>query len=212
MSLTLQRLQIKKLNDRLLTQNVIIQTLINILIESELVTEKELQTKIEDNLDGITGIKRVTSKSSENTSNVTIEINNDANNQFVLQEYNAGIQIGTLSKEPQKFGFDFYGILQNEQILNSDIRKVGVTIKKAYTGQQMLLDVSSFYRVYVKEGTTEVQVQDWTPINRTPNEYYFMFDMRDKLPNQYYVDIQVNTSGEKDTYKKQLTFNIVNKK
>jgi hypothetical protein len=133
-------------------------------------------------------------------------------NQFVLQEYNAGIQIGTLSKEPQKFGFDFYGILQNEQILNSDIRKVGVTIKKAYTGQQLLLDVSSFYRVYVKEGTTEVQVQDWTPINRTPNEYYFMFDMRDKLPNQYYVDIQVNTSGEKDTYKKQLTFNIVNKK
>jgi hypothetical protein len=133
-------------------------------------------------------------------------------NQFVLQDYSAGIQIGSISKEPQKFGFDFYGILQNEQILNSDIRKVGVTIKKAYTAQQMLLDVSASYRVYVKEGTTEVQVQDWTPINRTPNEYYFMFDMRDKLPNQYYVDIQVNTSGERDTYKKQLTFNIVNKK
>ena len=49
-------LQIKKLNDRLLTQNVIIQTLINILIESELVTEKELQTKIEDNLDDIQDI------------------------------------------------------------------------------------------------------------------------------------------------------------
>ena len=133
-------------------------------------------------------------------------------NQFTLQSYSAGIQIGPLSKEPQKFGFDFYGILQNEQILNSDIRKVGVTIKKAYTAQQMLLDVSAFYRVYVKEGTTEVQVQDWTPLNRTTNEYYFIFDMRDKIPNQYYVDIQVNTSGEKDTYKKQLTFNIVNKK
>jgi hypothetical protein len=133
-------------------------------------------------------------------------------NQFILQEYNAGIQIGSTSREPQKYGFDFYGILQNEQILNTDIRKVGVTIKKAYTGQQLLLDVSSFYRVYVKEGTTEVLVQDWTPINRTPNEYYFMFDMRDKIPNQYYVDIQVNTSGEKDTYKKQLTFNIVNTK
>ena len=133
-------------------------------------------------------------------------------NQFILQEYNAGIQIGSTSREPQKYGFNFYGILQNEQILNTDIRKVGVTIKKAYTGQQLLLDVSSFYRVYVKEGTTEVLVQDWTPINRTPNEYYFMFDMRDKIPNQYYVDIQVNTSGEKDTYKKQLTFNIVNTK
>lgn len=133
-------------------------------------------------------------------------------NQFILQEYSAGIQIGSTSREPQKYGFNFYGILQNEQILNTDIRKVGVTIKKAYTGQQLLLDVSASYRVYVKEGTTEVLVQDWTPINRTPTEYYFMFDMRDKIPNQYYVDIQVNTSGEKDTYKKQLTFNIVNHK
>jgi len=133
-------------------------------------------------------------------------------NQFTLQQYTAGIQIGPVSKEPQIYGFDFYGILQNEKILNTDIRKVGVTIKKAYTGQQLLLDVSAFYRVYVTEGTTEVLVQDWTPINRTPNEYYFIFDMRDKIPNQYYVDIQVNSSGEKNTYKRQLTFSIVNTK
>lgn len=136
----------------------------------------------------------------------------NVSNQFTLQQYTAGIQIGPVSKEPQIYGFDFYGILQNEQILNTDIRKVGVTIKKAYTGQQLLLDVSAFYRVYVTEGTTEVLVQDWTPINRTPNEYYFIFDMRDKIPNQYYVDIQVNSSGEKNTYKRQLTFSIVNTK
>ena len=133
-------------------------------------------------------------------------------NQFTLQPYASGIQIGSVSKDPEIFGFDFYGILQNEKILSSDIRKVGVTIKKAYTGQQLLLDVSGFYRVYVTEGTTEVLVQDWTPLNRTPNEYYFIFDMRDKIPNQYFVDIQVNTSGEKDTYKRQLTFSIVNTK
>jgi hypothetical protein len=133
-------------------------------------------------------------------------------NQFTLQQYSAGIHIGSTSKEPDIYGFDFYGILQDEKILNSDIRKVGVTIKKAYTGQVLLQDISAFYRVYVREGTTEVLVQDWTPINKTPNEYYFMFDMRDKIPNQYYVDIQVSTSGEKDTYKRQLTFNIVNTK
>jgi hypothetical protein len=133
-------------------------------------------------------------------------------NQFTLQPYTSGIQIGSVSKEPEIFGFDFYGILQNEKILNTDIRKVGVTIKKAYTGQVLLLDVSGLYRVYVMEGTTEVLVQDWTPLNRTPNEYYFIFDMRDKIPNQYFVDIQVNTSGEKDTYKRQLTFSIVNTK
>ena len=133
-------------------------------------------------------------------------------NQFTLQPFTAGLQIGSVSKDPTKFGFSFYGILQNEQILNTDIRKVGVTIKKAYTGQVPLENISASYRVYVREGTTEVLVQDWTELNRTPNEYYFIFDMRDKIPNQYYVDIQVNTSGEKDTYKQQLTFNVVDYK
>jgi hypothetical protein len=133
-------------------------------------------------------------------------------NQFVLQKYTSGIQIGTSSKEPQKFGFDFYGVKQNEKILNTEIRKIGVTVKKAYTSQNLIQDILVYYRVFVKEGTTEVQVQDWTQVNKTPNEYYFIFDMQDKIPNQYYVDIKVNISGEKDIYKRQLTFEIVNRK
>jgi hypothetical protein len=76
----------------------------------------------------------------------------------------------------------------------------------------LLQNVSAQYRIFVREGNTEVQVQDWTEINRTPNEYYFMFDTRDKIPNEYYIDIRVNTSGEKDTYKRTLKFLIVNKK
>jgi hypothetical protein len=133
-------------------------------------------------------------------------------NQFVLQNYSAGIQIGSMSKEPSKYGFSFYGILQNEKILNTEIRKVGVVVKKEWTSQHQLENVDVYYRIYVTEGTTEVQVQDWTSVNRTPNEYYFMFDMRDKIPNEYYVDIRVNTSGEKDIYKDTLRFQIVNKK
>lgn len=133
-------------------------------------------------------------------------------NQFTLKPYQAKIQIGSNTKEPSQFGFNFYGILQDEKILNTDVRKVGITIKKAYTTQQLLQNIEAYYRIYVKEGTTEVQVQDWTKVNRTPNEYYFMFDTRDKIPNQYYVDMRVNISGEEDTYKKELTFQIVNKK
>ena len=133
-------------------------------------------------------------------------------NQLVLQNYSAGIQIGSLSKEPSKYGFSFYGILQNEKILNTEVRKVGVVVKKEWSSQVLLENIDVYYRVYVTEGTTEVQVQNWTPVNRTPNEYYFMFDMRDKIPNEYYVDIKVNTSGEKDIYKDTLRFQIVNKK
>lgn len=136
----------------------------------------------------------------------------DVVNEFIIQPYEVKFQIGSESKDPEQFGFDFYGIKQDEKMLNTELRKVGVVIKKAYTAQHMLNSISAFYRVYVKEGQTEVQVQDWTAINRTPNEYYFMFDTRDKLPNEYYVDIKVNTSGEVDIYKKQIKFQIVNKK
>ena len=133
-------------------------------------------------------------------------------NQFILQAYQAGIQIGSISQEPKKYGFSFYGILQNEKILNTETRKIGVVVKQEWSADIMLENVDIYYRVYVREGTTEVQVQDWTPVNRTPDEYYFIFDMRDKIPNEYFVDIKVNTSGEKDIYKDTLQFQIVNKK
>jgi len=133
-------------------------------------------------------------------------------NEFVLYPYSSSIQIGTDTKEPSVFGFDFYGIKQDEKILNTDLRKVSVIIKKPYTSQQQLQKIEAFYRIYVREGQTEVQVQDWSKINKTPNEYYFMFDTRDKIPNEYFVDMKLNVSGQIDTYKRTLKFQIVNKK
>jgi hypothetical protein len=133
-------------------------------------------------------------------------------NDFTLQPFKNGFTIGTNSIDPKIYGFDYYGIKQDEKIFNTDIRKVGVIIKQAYTTNKLLPKVSAYYRVYVREGQTEVQVQDWTQINRTPNEYYFIFDTRDKIPNEYYIDIKVESSGEVNTYKRQIKFQIVNYK
>ena len=133
-------------------------------------------------------------------------------NTFVGLPFSQSFTIGTKSKDPSLYGFDYYGIKQDEKILNTDIRKVGVVIKKAYSSQEILQKVEASYRIYVREGQTEVQVQDWTMINRTSNEYYFIFDTRDKIPNEYYVDIKVLSSGEVNTYKRTLKFQIVNKK
>lgn len=133
-------------------------------------------------------------------------------NDFTLQPFKNGFTIGTNSVDPKIYGFDYYGIKQDEKILNTDIRKVGVIIKQAYTTNRLLPKVSAYYRVYVREGQTEVQVQDWTTISRTPNEYYFIFDTRDKIPNEYFIDIKVESSGEINTYKRQIKFQIVNYK
>jgi len=81
-------------------------------------------------------------------------------NDFTLYPFKNSVQIGTNSSEPKIYGFDYYGIKQDEKILNTDIRRVGVVIKQAYTTQKLLQKVDSYYRVYVREGQTEVQVQD----------------------------------------------------
>lgn len=133
-------------------------------------------------------------------------------NQVVLQSYTKSIQIGPESQDPILYGFDYYGIKQDEKIINTDIRKVGVIIKKAYTTNDVLQNVNAYYRVYVREGQTEVEVQDWTKINRSYNQFYFMFDTRDKIPNEYYIDLKVYSDGSADTYKKQIKFQIVNRK
>jgi hypothetical protein len=145
-----------------------------------------------------------------------IKLNNftlpNVENEFVIYPLNKSIQIGISSQEPSIYGFDFYGVKQDEKILNTDVRKIGVVIKKAYTTNQLQPNVDASYRVYVREGQTEVQVQDWTKINRSSNEYYFIFDTRDKIPNEYYIDLKVISSGEINTYKRKIKFQIVNKK
>ena len=133
-------------------------------------------------------------------------------NEFTLYPIQKSIQIGTSTNDPAQYGFSYYGLKQNEKILNTDIRKVGVIIKQAYTTNKQLPNVDGQYRVYVREGQTEVIVQDWTKLNRTPNEYYFIFDTRDKIPNMYFVDIKVTTSGQVNVYKQQINFQIVNEK
>lgn len=133
-------------------------------------------------------------------------------NTFNILPFKYGFNISPESKDPDLYGFDFYGIKQDEKILNTDVRRVGVIIKKAYSTSELLNNIKAYYRIYVREGQTEVQVQDWTEVNRSSNQYYFVFDTRDKIPNEYYVDMKVLTSGEINTYKRTLTFQIVNKK
>jgi hypothetical protein len=145
-----------------------------------------------------------------------IEINgvplSNIENDLILKPASDYYKIGTTSKDPEKYGFSFSGIKQDEKVFNTDTRKVVLTVKQAYSSNVVLPEFKCYYRVYVTEGPTEVIVQDWTRINQTPNEYYFIFDTKDKVPNEYYVDIKVLTSGEVDTYKRQLKFQIVNTK
>lgn len=145
-----------------------------------------------------------------------IEINEkqlkDVENSFIIKEESEKYNIGISTYNPKRYSFNFTGIKQDEKILTSDIRKIEVDIKEAYSTNKQLVDFLGHYRLYVKEGTTEVMVQDWTRINRTNDGNHFYLDMNDKIPNEYFLDIKVETDGETNTYKRELKFQIVNRK
>lgn len=151
----------------------------------------------------------------DNWKNLLIDGNTIPNiqNQVVLQPYNKSMTITSTDKESHKYIVSFNGILQGEKILNTDVRKVGLTIKMNYNRAPLFDKIKAYYRVYVNEGNIEVQVIEWSRVNSIGGDnYYFNFDTRDKIPNQYYVDFMVESYGSKNVYKKVLSFEIVNKK
>ena len=56
MGLTSQKIQIKKINHMLVTQSIIIQTLIDIITESKIITNNEFDLRIKKNIEEITNI------------------------------------------------------------------------------------------------------------------------------------------------------------
>ena len=137
---------------------------------------------------------------------------NDIENEFELKSFSNSLQYDTSLPNTQEYGFTFYGILYSEKILNTDQRKISVIPKKAYTKSHIVDDISVQYRIYVKEGQTEVQVTDWTELNRTPQEYFFILDLRDKIPNEYFIDLQINQNNNIVSYKNEINFQVVSKK
>tara|TARA_B100000900_G_scaffold158412_1_gene134627 strand:+ start:1573 stop:1818 length:246 start_codon:yes stop_codon:yes gene_type:complete len=58
-------MQIKKLNDILINQNIIIQTLIEVILEKDIITEKELEFKLDSNINQANNIIAGFEKTSE---------------------------------------------------------------------------------------------------------------------------------------------------
>ena len=73
---SISKLAIKNLNDRILTQNIIMQTLMDIILENGLVTEKELESRIQKNIEGLENtLTRLREDSSEESYITEEELN-----------------------------------------------------------------------------------------------------------------------------------------
>lgn len=134
----------------------------------------------------------------------------DVNNKFTLKANSQYFEIGTQVGLPKHYGYSVSGIKRDEKIVNGDIRKVIVSARKEYTTEVPQPISNIQYRLYVKQGTTEVETHPWTKVNLANNQNYFLIDTGDMIPNEYYLDIQAISNLEVNTYYQTLKFQVVN--
>ena len=98
--------------------------------------------------------------------------------------------------------------MRDEKIKRGDKRKVFVNARIPYTVNETSVIDGLQYRLWVKEGPTEVNVIDWTDVNRAYLKYYFILDTSWMIPNEYFIDIKLTSNQLVKTYTNTLKFNI----
>ncbi len=149
---------------------------------------------------------------SDQWSNLTINSNSLANvtNEFTLLAAQDYYQIGPEDVNPKEYGYSIDGIKMDEKMVAGDTRKVFVSVRKPYTVNHHVVIDNLRYRIYVKQGTTEVEVIPWSRADRTYNHNYFLLNTEWMIPNEYFIDVEATSNQQVNTYRKVIKFQVVN--
>jgi hypothetical protein len=143
---------------------------------------------------------------------ISVENNSFPNitQKFVPKPYSSKFSIGENQTEVNKYVVQYKGIKQNEKIKSGETRKVSVNFRTITKSTNVLFD-EVFYRIYIKEGHTNVNVFDWTYLDVT-NENSFMLDTSILIPREYYLEIKGVKHNEEIFYPNEIKFEIVSEK
>ena len=129
-------------------------------------------------------------------------------NEFII--HNNSFSVGSTAGEPKIYGYSVSGIKEDEKLTNGETRKVFISTRVPYTVDNQVLVDNIQYRVYVTQGTTQVEVIPWSAVNKTFTNNYFLLDTGWMIPNEYYIDIRVTSNQQVDIYRKQIKFQVIN--
>jgi hypothetical protein len=118
--------------------------------------------------------------------------------------------IGDSDFLPRKVGLTVSGIQNSEKIKRGDIRKIIVSPKIPYTVNQTQVIDEMKYRIYTSEGSSELTIIDFQPIELANPNPYFLLDTLSLLSGTYYLDVLVKSNLETTTLKNVIKFIIVN--
>jgi hypothetical protein len=133
----------------------------------------------------------------------------DAEQEFQVKSSDSYYQIGTQTYSPKEFGFRYRGVKREEKIRRGDIRKVVVEVFEAYKHNKKVVIDNLYYRLYVKEGSEQLDVIPWTPVNIGACENYIYLYSEWLIPQIYYIDFKAVSNQEERTYPNEIKFIIL---
>ncbi len=134
----------------------------------------------------------------------------DVKQKFIPKKLSSSIMMGENNTSFERFKVQFYGIQQNEKIIRGDIRKVVVNFRSIDNPLNTILS-ESYYRLFIKEGSTNVIVHDWTLMD-VSNENFFMMDTTNYIPREYFMEIKGKHNNEEIHYNEYIKFEILSEK
>jgi hypothetical protein len=140
-------------------------------------------------------------------NNITIP---DVTQKFVPKPYTSNFTIGENVKELDRYAIQFFGVKLNEKIKRGEARKIVVSFRSINNPRTELFE-EVYYRIYIKEGLTNVNVFDWTKLDVT-NENSFMLNTEYLIPREYFIEIKGKSHGEEIFYNDVIKFEILSEK
>jgi hypothetical protein len=110
------------------------------------------------------------------------------------------------------YEFAVHGIKRREKIKRGDTRRVDVKARIPLTFDQTQAVDKIYYRIYIKEGETQLDYIDWNEVSRTPDGNFFLIDTSWFIPNDYFMEIKIESGNQIRTYNDVIQFEIVSEK
>lgn len=134
----------------------------------------------------------------------------DVKQKFIPKPYTSLYTVGENQTELERYSIQYSGIKLNEKIIKGEKRKVVVKFRSINQPKTELFD-EVYYRMFIKEGKTNVIVHDWTQLDVT-NENSFTLDTENYIPREYWVELKGKTHTEEIFYDDHIKFEIVSEK
>lgn len=116
------------------------------------------------------------------------------------------------TKKQEKIVPSIHGINHKETIKVGDIRKVNVVNRIAYTTRQEGNAFDTEYRLYAQADGNQVDVIDWTKVERGYNENFFYINTNELVPGHYFIGIKMINDIEEDIHNEMCEFEIIETK